>query len=132
LIKSKKGETCQKPSKFDEKCQEKDIEHRLIKPRTPKTNGMVERVNHTIKQAIFKTQHFDNVEDMNVNLLEFLQFYNLHRRHSSLQKELRIRTPFQALEIWYHTNPELFIFSPQIFKQNLLLLKNIYSITCMT
>ncbi|MCH7723554.1 MAG: hypothetical protein IIC76_09545 [Bacteroidetes bacterium] len=30
-----------KPSKFDVVCNDNDIEHRLTKPGTPKTNGMV-------------------------------------------------------------------------------------------
>jgi transposase InsO family protein len=30
---------------FDQLCQALNIEHRLIKPRTPQTNGMVERFN---------------------------------------------------------------------------------------
>ena len=51
LIKSRKGTMCQKPSKLDLICEENDIEHRLTAPFTPKTNGMVERVNGTIKKA---------------------------------------------------------------------------------
>jgi len=46
---SKKGKLCDKPSKMDVKCKENNMEHRLTKPTTPKTNGMVERANGTIK-----------------------------------------------------------------------------------
>jgi len=35
--------------KFDIECKEDSIEHRLTAPYTPQTNGMVERVNGTIK-----------------------------------------------------------------------------------
>lgn len=49
LIMSKKGELCTKSSLLDIKCAENNIDHRLTKPCTPKTNGMVERVNGTIK-----------------------------------------------------------------------------------
>ncbi len=49
LILSKKGKLCEKPSLLDEFCLKNKIEHRLTKPNTPKTNGMVERVNGTIK-----------------------------------------------------------------------------------
>jgi len=48
LIKSKKEELCKKISKFDEICIENNIEHRLTKPFTPKTNGMVEKANDII------------------------------------------------------------------------------------
>ncbi len=45
LLVSKSGNSCQKPSKMDEKCIENNIQHRLTAPFTPKTNGMVERLN---------------------------------------------------------------------------------------
>lgn len=48
LIKSKKGELSTKPSLLDLKCTENSILHRHTQPCTPKTNGMVERLNGTI------------------------------------------------------------------------------------
>jgi len=53
FIKSKKGNLCEKQSKLDEVCEKNNIEHRHTKPNTPKTNGMVERVNKTIKINTF-------------------------------------------------------------------------------
>ncbi len=56
---SKKAKLCDKPSLLDEFCTENNIEHRLTKPNTPKTNGMVERVNGTIKTELtFKKRGF--------------------------------------------------------------------------
>ena len=49
LLQSKNGKSCTKLSKMDEFCKTENIEHRLTKPHTPKTNGMVERVNGIIK-----------------------------------------------------------------------------------
>jgi len=40
---------------FDRACQTHDIEHRLTKPKHPSTNGQVERMNRTIKDATVKT-----------------------------------------------------------------------------
>ena len=40
-------------------CAELDIEHRLTKPRHPWTNGQVERMNRTIKDATVKRFHYD-------------------------------------------------------------------------
>jgi len=54
LIKSKKGNYCQKPSKLDMVCDENNIEHRFTKPATPKTNGMIERANGIIKDNTIK------------------------------------------------------------------------------
>jgi hypothetical protein len=36
---------------FDMRCQENGIEHRLTKIKHPWTNGQVERMNRTIKEA---------------------------------------------------------------------------------
>jgi transposase InsO family protein len=48
---------------FDQLCQELGIEHRLTKPRTPRTNGMVERFNGRIADVL-KTHRFNSREDM--------------------------------------------------------------------
>jgi IS30 family transposase len=59
LLKSKKGKACEKLSLLDEICIDKKIEHRLTKPFTPKTNGMVERVNRTIKDNTIKINKYE-------------------------------------------------------------------------
>ena len=114
LIKSKKGEYCKKPSKLDQVCQENDIEHRLTKPATPKTNGMVEKANDTIKTGTIKRNEYQDKEQMNNDLMTFLVHYILYRRHGSLRKELNacpvtkcigVKTPFDAVEKWYKIKP---------------------------
>ena len=40
--------------RFDMICEANDIEHRLTKPNHPWTNGQVERMNRTIKEATVK------------------------------------------------------------------------------
>ncbi|WP_081485554.1 integrase core domain-containing protein [Bernardetia litoralis] len=49
---------------MDEKCKENNIKHRLTKPNTPQTNGMVERVNGIIKQQTILKEKYKNREDM--------------------------------------------------------------------
>ena len=44
---------------FDMRCRENGIEHRLTKVKHPWTNGQVERVNCTIKEATVKRFHYD-------------------------------------------------------------------------
>jgi len=39
---------------FDMRCHENGIEHRLTKIKHPWTNGQVERMNRTIKEATVK------------------------------------------------------------------------------
>ena len=124
LIRSKKGELCQKPSKMDEKCKKNDIDHRLTKPSTPKTNGMVERVNGTIKNNTILKKDFENRIEMERELIAFLCAYNLYRRHGSLRKELNVKTPIQAVKKWFELKPEIFKTHPDDFENKIITLKS--------
>ena len=53
---------------FDRLCQALGIEHRLTRPRTPKTNGMVERFNGRIGDVL-KTHRFHSGEELQQTLL---------------------------------------------------------------
>ena len=120
LLISKAGKKCEKESKVDLKCIENDIEHRLTPPFSPKTNGMVERVNGTIKNdTILKTKYESKIE-MEKDIMQFMVFYNLYRRHGSLRKELGVKTPFQAMEKWYELESNLFKETPTEFQKKLL------------
>jgi transposase InsO family protein len=52
------GETFRAHS-FESACARNDIDHRLTKPCHPWTNGQVERMNRTIKDATIKHYHYD-------------------------------------------------------------------------
>jgi transposase InsO family protein len=125
LLKSKTGNACQKLSKMDEKCIKKDIQHRLTAPFTPKTNGMVERVNGTIKKNTILKTPYQSLEEMKIDLTKFLSFYNFNRRHGSIRKELNVKTPFNAIEKWHQLKPEIFKITPTQFKNNSLILNQI-------
>jgi len=103
---------------FDKACLEEDIDHRLTAPFTPKTNGMVERANGTIKDRTIKVEEYKNIEELTHSLNKFLLFYLFTRRHGSLRKELgvHVRTPFDAIECWFKLEPELFKISPSVFQ----------------
>jgi transposase-like protein len=102
--------------KFDVECKEDNIEHRLTAPYTPQTNGMVERVNGTIKNATIKAEEYDNIDDVKKDLNKFLIYYNFNRRHGSLRKELKVRTPFDAVQSWFQTKPEIFKILPDVLQ----------------
>lgn len=123
LIKNKKGEYCTKQSKLDVICQKNDIDHRCTKPFTPKTNGMVEKANDIIKTGTIKQTKYNNLEEMNDDLMQFLVHYNLYRRHGSLRRELNVKTPFNAVEKWHELDPEIFKQKPDEFKSKILNLK---------
>jgi transposase InsO family protein len=120
LIKNKKGEYCKKPSKLDVICKHNNIDHRCTKPFTPKTNGMVEKANDIIKRGTIKRTHYDSVEQMSDDLTKFLIHYNLYRRHGSLRRELKVKTPFNAVEKWYELDPKIFKENPCQFKTKIL------------
>ncbi len=105
---------------MDVKCEENQIEHRLTAPFTPKTNGMVERVNGTIKTNTILKNQYHQCSEMNQDLAKFLSFYNIYRRHGSLRRELNVKTPFEAVEKWHKLKPELFRITPDEFKNNIL------------
>jgi transposase-like protein len=102
--------------KFDVECAKDEIVHRLTAPYTPQTNGMVERVNGTIKNATIKAEDYDNIDDVKKDLSKFLIFYNFNRGHGSLRKELKVRTPFEAVQSWFQTKPEIFKILPNDFQ----------------
>ena len=88
---------------FDQLCQELGIEHRLTKPRTPRTNGMVERFNGRIADVL-KTHRFNSREDLEQTLLRYVALYNYQLPQSALMS----KTPMQAMKDWYQEHPHLF------------------------
>jgi transposase InsO family protein len=88
---------------FDRLCDDLGIEHRLTKPRTPQTNGMVERFNGRISDVL-KTNRFDSREDLEQTLLRYVHLYN----HQLPQSALDSKPPIMAMKEWHKTHPELF------------------------
>ena len=92
---------------FDLLCASLGIEHRLTKPRTPRTNGMVERFNGRIADVL-KSHRFQSGLDLEQTLLRYVALYN----HQLPQSALKSRTPIQAMKSWYAERPELFVKQP--------------------
>ena len=88
---------------FDKLCQRHAIEHRLIKPRHPQTNGMVERFNGRIAEVL-QTTRFRSGEQLSETLHRYVRLYNQHIP----QRALGHVAPIQALKQWYEREPELF------------------------
>ncbi|MBS1734437.1 MAG: IS481 family transposase, partial [Bacteroidetes bacterium] len=61
---------------FDRVCSEYGIEHRLTKPKHPWTNGQVERMNRTIKEATVKRYYYDSHDQLKAHLHTFVMAYN--------------------------------------------------------
>ena len=57
---------------FEMRCRENGIEHRLTKINHPWTNGQVERMNRTIKEATVKRYHYDRHDQLEAHLADFV------------------------------------------------------------
>ncbi|MFT8379356.1 MAG: IS481 family transposase [Gluconobacter japonicus] len=94
--------------KADRKTAWEFLEHRLTKPNHPWTNGQVERMNRTIKEATVKRFHYDSHEQLRTHLNDFMAAYNFGRR----LKTLSGLTPYEYVcKIWT-AEPERFIINP--------------------
>jgi len=88
---------------FDRLCKQLGIEHRLIPPRHPQTNGMVERFNGRISDIVNQTR-FGSRAELETTLRNYVKIYN----HNIPQRALNHKTPIQALKEWGEKRPELF------------------------
>ena len=88
---------------FDTLCVALGIEHRLTPPKSPQTNGMVERFNGRIEEVL-QSHHFRSGEELETTLLRYVWLYNQQLPQSALDSE----TPLQAMKGWYILKPELF------------------------
>jgi len=93
---------------FEAACADLDIEHRLTKPRHPGTNGQVERMNRTIKDATVKRFYYESHDQLRQHLADFVSAYNFARR----LKTLRGLTPYEAICKAWTDEPSRFIQNP--------------------
>jgi transposase InsO family protein len=82
---------------FELACAQADIDHRLTKPKHPWTNGQVERMNRTIKEATVKRFYYETHDQLRRHLNDFIDAYNFARR----LKTLKGLTPYEYVcKIW--------------------------------
>ncbi len=79
---------------FEMFCKEIDIKHIYTKPYRPQTNGKIEAFNKIAKNEFFLHNSFNSMEDIVLNLGNFLFEYNHLRKHGGLNYE----TPFDKLK----------------------------------
>jgi len=93
---------------FDRICEQHGIEHRLTKVNHPWTNGQVERMNRTIKDATVKRYHYETHEQLREHLAQSLAAYNFAKR----LKMLRGLTPYEYVSRCWQKEPERFRLNP--------------------
>src|SRR5215471_12386613 len=94
--------------RFDQICRANRIEHRLTKPNHPWTNGQVERMNRTLKEATVNRYHYDTHEQLRAHLADFVTAYNFARR----LKILKGLSPYEYICNAWSKEPARFILDP--------------------
>ncbi|MCU4363363.1 IS481 family transposase [Acinetobacter sp. WU_MDCI_Abxc22] len=87
-----------------------DIDHTKTKAASPQTNGICERFHKTILQEFyqitFRKKLYSSLEELQIDLDEWLKFYNTERTHQG--KMCNGRTPLETLldgkRIWAEKN----------------------------
>ena len=93
---------------FDRICLQHGIQHRLTKPNHPWTNGQVERMNRTIKEATVHRYHYDSHDQLKNHLRDFISAYNFARR----LKTLKGLTPYEYICKLWQNEPNSFTLNP--------------------
>lgn len=93
---------------FDRACNEHGVQHRLTKPNHPWTNGQVERMNRTLKEATVQRYHYDNHQQLQRHLIDFITAYNFARR----LKTLHGLTPYEHICKVWTKQPDRFVLDP--------------------
>ena len=93
---------------FELACAKNDIDHRLTKPKHPWTNGQVERMNRTIKEATVQRFYYESHQQLRHHLDDFVNAYNFARR----LKTLKGLTPFEYICKCRTFQPERFKLNP--------------------
>ena len=93
---------------FEYTCAKNDIEHRTTKPKHPWTNGQVERMNRTIKDATVKRFHYESHDQLRQHLADFVSAYNFGRR----LKTLKGLTPYEFICKTWTKEPQRFRLDP--------------------
>jgi transposase-like protein len=93
---------------FERVCREHGVEHRLTKPNHPWTNGQVERMNRTLKEATVRRYHYASHRELEDHLAAFLDAYNFAKR----LKTLRGLTPYETICKAWADEPDRFRYDP--------------------
>lgn len=93
---------------FDRVCHDHHIEHRLTKVNHPWTNGQVERMNRTLKEATVKKYYYQTHKHLKQHLYDFVKAYNFAKR----LKTLKGLTPYEYIVKQWQIQPERFILNP--------------------
>jgi len=75
-------------------CEQLGIEHKYTRLQRPQTNGKIEAFFKIAQREFFIPNRFESIEDLKLNLGNYLFEYNHLRRHGGLN----YITPFDKLQ----------------------------------
>lgn len=93
---------------FEYACALLDVDHRLTRPAHPWTNGQVERMNRTLKEATVRRFHYDTHRQLEGHLADFVNAYNFAKRLQTLKG----LTPYEFICKTWTSQPQLFKANP--------------------
>ena len=82
---------------FERMLMELGIKHRYTRPYRPQTNGKVERFWRTLEDDLIRDTHFDSLDELKEELLQYVYYYNHERPHQGING----KKPIELLK----TNP---------------------------
>jgi transposase InsO family protein len=100
---------------FGRVCRSNSIEHRLTKPNHPWTNGQVERMNRTLKDATVNRYFYQSHEQLRNHLNTFVSAYNFAKR----LKTLNGLSSYEFIVKSWNEKPDLFHNEPYHLKTGL-------------
>jgi transposase len=93
---------------FTQLLLQKGIKHKLTAFYSPQTNGQVEKANDTLKKATINLFHYDTVQQFELNLHDYLNYYNCAKKLSALNR----KSPYDFILQKYQISPNLFSKNP--------------------
>jgi putative transposase len=69
---------------FESTCEDLGLEHERIPPRTPNMNAHIESFHRLLEDGCLSSEEFDTYGQAYEAVVDFMEFYNARRLHSSL------------------------------------------------
>jgi len=82
---------------FDRVCREHDIEHRFTMPNHPWTNGQVERMNRSLKEATVRRYHYATHRQLEDHLAAVPRCLKLRKAIEDITRPHPLRGDLQGL-----------------------------------
>lgn len=71
---------------FGEMCEELNMIHERIPPKTPNMNAYIESFHSIIERNLFNKKEFESFDEAYASIDQYMDFYNNRRMHGSLRR----------------------------------------------